>query len=62
MCTSGRGSCGSNGVLVAARAPTWSPVIFYVIPPNTIHREANPGSEEQVVLVLRQWAEYAQRG
>lgn len=23
---------------------------FYVIPPNTIHREANPGSEEQVVL------------
>ena len=27
MCTSGRGSCGSNGVLVAARAPTWSPVI-----------------------------------
>lgn len=23
---------------------------FYVIPPSTIHREANPGSEEQVVL------------
>jgi uncharacterized RmlC-like cupin family protein len=23
---------------------------FYLIPPNTIHREANPGSEEQVVL------------
>lgn len=23
---------------------------FYVISPNTIHREANPGSEEQVVL------------
>jgi quercetin dioxygenase-like cupin family protein len=25
---------------------------FYVISPNTIHRESNPGSEEQVVLVF----------